>query len=77
MTLCTPPGLQTPVRPNMIGSRLKIWKSWVGGMVLAGSGSGLGLGLGYGHVSYQDPTNQDPLSLNSENAAQGKTALYV
>ena len=23
----------------------------------------------YGHVSYQDPTNQAPLSLNSENAA--------
>ena len=23
----------------------------------------------YGHVSYQDPTNQDPLKLNSENAA--------
>ena len=25
--------------------------------------------LEYGCVSYQDPTNQDPLSLNPENAA--------
>ena len=26
-------------------------------------------GWRYGHFSYQDPTNQEPFSLNSENAA--------